>query len=77
MSRRNNLSEPAYGQIKLKCPYKHDLGAILVNPGRLDPLQRPTRRQTFHRIAAALPAPELTEHPDGKIEMQPEPPVDI
>ncbi|MDT5050516.1 MAG: hypothetical protein QOJ56_2992 [Mycobacterium sp.] len=34
MSRRNNLSEPFYGQIKLKCPYKHELGAILVQPRR-------------------------------------------
>ena len=34
MSRRSNVSDSFYGQIKMKCPYKHELGAALrLSPG--------------------------------------------
>lgn len=64
MSRRNNVSEPFYGQITLKCPYKHELGAILVQP------RRPTRRpQTFYRLDTVLSAPHIAKGPDGELEL--------
>jgi hypothetical protein len=31
---RHSLSEPYEGQIKLKCPHGHELGAIMVKPRR-------------------------------------------
>jgi hypothetical protein len=67
MSRRN-LSEPMYGQIELKCPHKHELGAILVQPRR----RPPTGPQTLHRLSAVMKAPKITRRPDGELEM-PEP----
>jgi hypothetical protein len=62
MSRRS-LSEPAYGQIKLKCPRGHQVGIIFVQPRR--PIGD---RQAFYRLGAALKAPEIEERPDGKLE---------
>lgn len=54
MSRQHNLTEPSYGQIKLKCPYKHKLGVILVQP------RRPGgRRQTFYLIGDLLKEPKM------------------
>lgn len=47
------MSDPSYGQIKLKCPYKHKLGVIFVNP------RRPDRPQTFDRIADVIKEPEM------------------
>jgi hypothetical protein len=56
MSRRHNATTPLYGQIKLKCPYKHELGAILVQP------RRPAGQQMFYRIAKAISAPDTPEN---------------
>lgn len=63
MSRRNNPTEPLYGQIKLKCPRRHDVGAILVV--RRHPIDRQT---ALYRLAAALKAPEIEERPGGRLE---------
>jgi hypothetical protein len=56
MSRRNNVTEPAYGQIKLKCPRGHEVGAILVQPRR--PIGG---RKALYRLGAVLKAPEIEE----------------
>ena len=68
MSRRSNVSDSFYGQIKMKCPYKHELGAILVQP------RRPVRPQTFKRLSAVLSAPDFPKGPDGELQV-PEPEV--
>ncbi|HEX4391255.1 MAG TPA: hypothetical protein VH084_06895 [Mycobacterium sp.] len=47
------MSEPVYGQIKLKCPYKHELDVIFVNP------RHPVRKQTFDRVADVIKEPEM------------------
>jgi hypothetical protein len=58
MSRKNNMSEPAYGQIKLKCPRGHEVGVILVDQ------RRPIGSWTaLFRLGAVLKAPELEERP--------------
>jgi hypothetical protein len=71
MSRRNNLSEPIDGQIKLKCPYKHELAAILVRP------RHSVGRQTFHRLGAVMSAPKITKLPNDELELPPPEPVDV
>jgi hypothetical protein len=76
MSRQHNLTEPHYGQIKLKCPYKHKVGVILVQP------RRPVGRQSFHRLGDVLKEPEMIpvdpSEKDGELKLaEPEPPVDI
>jgi len=71
MSRRNNLSTPMDGQIKLKCPYKHELGAILVVP------RNSIGRQTFHRLGSVMSAPQITELPDGELQLPPPEPLDV
>ena len=54
MSRRHNETEPSYGQIKLKCPYKHKLAVILVQPRRPG-----DRRQTFYLIGDLVKEPKM------------------
>jgi hypothetical protein len=61
MSRRNNVTDPVYGQIKLKCPRGHEAGVILVQP------RRPIRgRQALYRLGAVLKAPKI-ESPEENI----------
>jgi hypothetical protein len=71
----SRLSEPMDGQIKLKCPRKHELGAILVRP------RRPAGQiQTFHRLAAVLKEPKVTvvkRQSDGELELQLPPPETV
>lgn len=64
MSRRNNVTDPADGQIKLKCPRGHDAGAILV-VGPRRPIGGP---KTLYRLRDVLKAPKIEERPDGKLE---------
>ena len=64
MSRRHNLSYPYYGQIKLKCPRGHPVGAIHVQPRR----PAPGQIQSFRKLSAVLRAPEIEELPGGKLE---------
>jgi hypothetical protein len=57
MSRRHNVTDPAYGQIKLKCPRGHDVGVILVQP------RRPADgRKDFYRLGAVLKEAADTEN---------------
>jgi hypothetical protein len=63
MSRRNNVTEPAYGQIKMECPRGHEAGVILVQP------RRPIGGlKTLYRLGSVLKAPEIAERPGGKLE---------
>lgn len=73
---RHSLSESYYGQIKLKCPHGHELGAIMVQPRRPAAGQKQTLAAALLIPAAPAhaddcrPAPngiELCKHDDGSV----------
>lgn len=68
---RHSLSEPMDGQIKLECPYKHELGAILVRP------RHSVGRQTLHRLGAVMRAPKITKLPNDELVLPPPLDVDV
>jgi hypothetical protein len=68
---RHSLSDPIEGQIKLKCPYKHELGGILVRP------RHSVGRQTLHRLGAMMSAPKITELANDQLQLPPPQPVDV
>lgn len=61
-------SEPLYGLIKLKCPRKHELGAIMVQPRK----PMPGQTQRLRRLDGVIKPPKITRGSDGEFEL-PEP----
>ncbi len=55
MSRRHNSSESLYGQLRLRCPHDHELGALLVQP-RTNPNMFQQLDRVMREDEASLPS---------------------
>ena len=65
---RSKPGDTTYGQIRLKCPHQHELGAIMVDPRR--PIHG--RKQIFRRLDDAMKAPKILQRLDDE-ELEPPP----